>query len=185
MSTRERVQEWIRWTDTTVQQIHDVAGAAPLGGDEHWGQLMAKLDVESLPPDERIQMLSGGAPTARGPVPIEVRRALESVAKKALDATRQLDHELDLDDEETQQTLDRFQHRLSDLVDKELARYLQGVRPRATTASIFATAAASTQGYMSQTEGAGVKTHTCPTCGAPRGGDEPSPTCSYCGSKIL
>lgn len=183
--TRERVQEWIRWTDTSVQHIHDVAGASPLGGDDNWQTLLSKMNVEPLPPEERTRMLAGGAPTARGPVPIEVRRALESVATQATDASQQLDTTLDIDDDETQQLLDRWQHRLADLVDKELARYLAGVRPRATTASIFATAAATTPGFMGQAEGAGVKTHTCPTCGAPRGGDDAGDTCGYCGSKIV
>lgn len=187
VSLTARIQQWIDWTEERVRAVHEAASAAPLGGDDRWRALLASLEVEPLEEAERRVMLAG-APTTRGAIPVEVRRALEAILVRAEAAAKGFESALfEKDDDTAEQAVDRWQSRLSSLVDGELRRYLTSVRPVATTGSIFATAAATSQPWLTggPTEGPGARSLTCPTCGAPRVGDNRETRCDYCGSEIL
>jgi len=182
--SREHLAQWVEWTDGMVQRVQDAARTAPLGGDDAWWQLMAELEAEPLPPEERVAAMQG-APTSRGALPIEVRRCLQRIVDRASEPARRFDDAIDPSDPRAQQSVDRWQHRLADLVEQETQRYIDAVRPAPTTASIFATALASARPMTDKTTGPGVSTVICPSCGAPRGRDEGSSSCRYCGADIF
>ncbi len=187
MGLLTRVEPWVTWTEDQVRSIHATASAAPLGGDDAWRALLGTLGVEPLSDDERVRMLEG-APTSRGAFPVEVRRALEAVAGRSRETARQFEAALfDIEDPSAEEALERWQRRIESLVEQELPRYLTAVRPAPTTGSIFANALATSRPHLApdSAQGPGIQTHTCPTCGAPRMGDNQGAACDYCGSPIL
>jgi len=183
--TREHLRQWIEWTEGMAVRVHDTAKAGPLGGDAAWRQLMDELQAEPLLPEEKATALQG-APTPRGALPIEVRRCLQRIVDQAGPVARQFDEVIDPSaDDDDQRTVDRWQHRLRDLVEHEVKRYLDAVRPAPTTAGIFATALATARPTVGAMSGPAVSTLTCPSCGAPRGQDDAAPLCQYCGANIF
>lgn len=145
------------------RSLLDHASSLPRGGGPAWDQTLDQLGAPRLSEADRADHLKNGAPQGKGPLPIEMRRALErAVAPYA------------------NQMEDSWRGR--DIVEQSMRDYIQLVKPVVSTSSIFANAMATTKTY-GKTESK-TSTITCPACGAPRTQGDDSLTCRYCGGEL-
>lgn len=78
--------------------------------------------------------------------------------------------------------IDRLRHELDRFGEETLRIYLGKVRPKPTTANIFATARATSRRHLAGAAGPGLSTLSCHGCGAPRTKGATSRVCEFCGS---
>lgn len=165
----ETVRSLGRRLDARTREIHDVAAGCTAGGDSSWDALLSSLDVPALAAAERLEHLASGMPLRKGALPIEVRRAMDSVrASFAAEASRlsarvRASDDPDLDDAALDELLNRVQTRLRGLVDAEVKRYVQAVRPPS---------------------GADIATVECAVCGVARVDGATLESCTYCGTRF-
>jgi hypothetical protein len=151
-----------------IASIVNLALACPAGGDARWDAMLGKLGVTALPADERARHLREGPGQARGALLLELRWALDAVVAPLCE------HMDDLTPA----------HRLRDAVEQAVRDYVQAVKPKITTSSIFANALADAARSPSRIVGdAGAAADTCACCGAPRR-DRALPRCGYCGETL-
>ena len=175
--------QWTQWSQAEAERIVETAVSASLEGSAEWDALLQQADVEPLAPEQRQRHATMGPPRSSGPPPIEVRRALEAVRRRATEAAAQLDAAQAGLDSATQRALDELRRCADQLVDAQLRRYISRVRPKITTASIFANAMATSRNMTAAGVKAGASTLSCDCCGAPRMKDAATAVCEFCGSE--
>ncbi|PRQ03187.1 hypothetical protein [Enhygromyxa salina] len=145
-----------------IAAIVNLASICPAGGDARWDAMLAKLNVTPLPPDERARHLREGPGQAKGALLLELRWALNGVVAplcEHMDEGWRLTHE----------------------VEQAVRDYVGAVKPRVTTASIFANALAGAASSPAAMVGAaGASADCCRCCGAPRA-ERGETHCHYCG----
>ena len=181
MTIQNNAVQWTQWSQGEAERIVETAVSASLEGSPEWDALLRQAGAEPLVPEERRRHATMGPPRSSGPPPIEVRRALEAVRRRAMEAAAQLDAAQDGFDDAAERALDELRRTADQLVDAQLRRYISRVRPKITTASIFANAAATSRSMGGAK--AGASTLTCDCCGAPRMKDAATAACEFCGSE--
>lgn len=181
------------WIDQSRGWIVEAACASALGGDAGWDAVLSQLGIPPLPPAERKRHLDEGPKRTRGALPMEVRSALVAVEERARAALRPLDRAASTPPEET--LVREIEQKLLDFAEHALRSVLARTTPPANaTASIFANARASNQGWAASGVKAGSSQMKCTTCGAPRKpGASAAPVndgaaiepCAYCGGKVV
>jgi hypothetical protein len=175
--------------EQTVSAVFETATASDKGGGPAWDRLLRELGLEPPSAAERAQALATDVPIAKGPVPAEVRRALEklhaAVAAEATRLQRAVDRATDVDTTALDEQLDQLAKRLGDFVDTEVKRYIAAIRPAPAAAGIFANALATTPDYAAMRQEEGVETKTCKTCGAARPAGTDLETCDFCGGSFF
>ena len=145
-----------------IASVVQLALACPAGGDPRWDAMLGKLRVSPLSADERGRHLREGPGQSRGALLLEVRWALDAI-------TEPLAVHMD----------DRW--RLRDAVEQAVRDYVDAVKPKITTSSIFANALAGAATSPGRIDGtASAAADTCRCCGAPLA-DRSSTACRYCG----
>jgi hypothetical protein len=148
-----------------IGSLVGLALACPAGGDGRWDAMLGKLGVTALAADERARHLREGPGQARGALLLELRWALDAAIEPLCE------HMDDLTPA----------HRLRDAVEQAVRDYVNSVKPKVTTSSIFANALADAGRSPSRMVGAaGATADCCSCCGAPRR-DRAEARCSYCG----
>lgn len=142
-----------------VESIVHLALSVPVGGDARWDAMLAKLGVSGLSVLDRQRNLRDGPGQSKGALVIELRKALEAAIVPLCDHMDQ-------------------PWRLSDAAARALRDYVGAVKPRISSASIFANALATTTNPMRGSADASAEPCIC--CGAPRV-DRSQPSCRYCG----
>ena len=151
-----------------IESIVGLALACPAGGDARWDAMLGKLGVSGLSADERGRHLREGPGQSRGALLLELRWALDAVTAPLCE------HMDDLTPA----------HQLRDAVEQAVRGYVNSVKPKITTSSIFANALADAGRSPSRMVGAaGAAADCCTCCGAPRNDREQS-SCTYCGEKL-
>lgn len=176
------VDRWRHWADARAEHVIATAMASDLRGGGAWDALLSEAGVEPLSSSERDALVRTGPPRKGGPPPIEVRRALEHVATAVLSTCDALDASLPAADMRGSERVDRLRNDARRLVDTQLKKYIAAVRPRISTSSIFANAAASTTRMNAGHSGPAMATKTCSCCGAPRDSKSDMTLCTYCGA---
>ena len=183
-SLAEEAERWRVWATATAKQIHDTAlGSDKLGGGA-WDALLASAGVEPLPPSARAELAHKGPPRKSGPPPIEVRRALEAMVAEVARGCGVLEAEATRQDVDLDEQLDRVRREAEGMVEQGLRAYVAAVRPRVSTSSIFANAAATKKRHIDTGAGPSVKTETCRCCGAPVSSATKDRICVYCGTPL-
>jgi hypothetical protein len=148
-----------------IRSIVDLALSCPAGGDHRWDQRLTELRVTGLSSDERGRHLREGPGQSRGALLLELRRALDAI-------TEPIAERMD----------DRW--RLRDAVEQAVRDYVNTVKPRITTSSIFANALAGAATSPGRVDGTAAATaDCCRCCGAPLA-DRSATSCRYCGETL-
>lgn len=173
---------WQAWSQARAEHVIATAVGSDLRGGGSWDALLLEAGLTGLPPDERDALARTGPSRKSGPPPIEVRRALEHAAAAVEKACDDLDASTPASDLRGDELIDRLRSEARRLVETYLRKYIAAVRPKISTSSIFANAAASTTRMGGAGTGPGMATKTCSCCGAPRDAKSDMTTCTYCGS---
>jgi hypothetical protein len=145
-----------------IAAIVNLASTCPAGGDARWDAMLGQLGVTPLVADERARHLREGPGQSKGALLLELRWALDAGVAPICEPMDQ-------------------PWRLTNEVEQAVRDYVGAVKPRVTTASIFANAlASSATSPTAMVGGAGASADCCVCCGAPRR-DRGEVRCSYCG----
>jgi hypothetical protein len=145
-----------------IAAIVNLASTCPAGGDAGWDATLGQLAVTPLVADERARHLREGPGQTKGALLLELRWALDAVVAPLCEHMDQ-------------------PWRLTNEVEQAVRDYVGAVKPRVTTASIFANALASAASSPAAMVGAAnASADCCRCCGAPRR-DRGEAHCSYCG----
>jgi hypothetical protein len=189
LSAVERLAALRHSLEQMTRRIFETATTSDRGGGPAWDRLLGELGVEPPSTDQRLQALSTNVPLSKGPVPAEVRKALEKLrADLSVEVERfraALDQNPGAADATQDEQLEELDRRLASFVDAEVKRYIAAVRPAPAAAGIFANALATTPSYAADRQGAGVETKMCGTCGAARPAGTDLRTCDFCGGSLF
>lgn len=144
----ETVRSLGRRLETRTREIQKAARGSAAGGDAAWDAVLSSLEIPAPSATERKESLARCMPLQAGALPIEVRRAMEAVhAEFSAEASRlaarvRASDDPDLDDAALDELLAGVLNRLQHLVDDEVKRYVQAVRPASPSGSEAASAVA-------------------------------------------
>jgi hypothetical protein len=158
----------------------ELACQTGLQGGGAWDDLLGKWGVEPLLPDERVRHATVGPARSAGPPPIELRRVGEALADYIEQQMREFDRKND-PPMDVDQRMDRLRFEARELPADMLKKFLARVRPKTTTASIFANAR-NAKRHVAGDAGPRLSTLACHACGAPRQQGATSRTCEFCGT---
>jgi hypothetical protein len=156
-----------------AEELLDVARASPPGGGEAFFALLARWGIEPLSEAERRRALLSGLPFA-GALPIEVRRALEHLAREV--------HRSQVEVAQGSQARLVLELELAAFVEQALRTYLEMIGPPSRrTSHIFQNALRTTTRY--EPTAASVSSTRCQVCSAAR--IDAASACGFCGASFF